>query len=107
MSVLLPEKNDNFYKEFRIVDDDMWKLLLQSKIVITNWHNLSEKTDSKKNPVLKLGKESNEAFCKRVLREFGGAKNILVINNYAVIMIIDTKKNKITCNHVNLHNNSD
>tara|TARA_B100000886_G_scaffold220059_1_gene152861 strand:- start:1634 stop:4321 length:2688 start_codon:yes stop_codon:yes gene_type:complete len=83
LSVLLPSKEDNFYKEFRIVDDEMWRQLLQSKIVITNWHNLAEKSDPKKNTVLKRGNESNEVYCKRVLREFGDAKNILVINDEA------------------------
>jgi len=83
LSVLFPSHEDNFYKEFRIVDDEMWKQLLQAKIVITNWHNLAEKSDPKKNTVLKRGQESNEAFCKRVLKEFGDAKNILVINDEA------------------------
>ena len=83
LSVLLPSKEDNFYKTFRIVDDEMWKKLLQSKIVITNWHNLSEKTDEGKKNVVKRGTESDEAFCKRVIKEFGDAKNILVINDEA------------------------
>jgi type III restriction enzyme len=83
LSVLFPSQEDNFYKEFRIVDDEMWKQLLQAKIVIMNWHNLAEKSDPKKNTVLKRGEESNEVFCKRVLKEFGDAKNILVINDEA------------------------
>jgi type III restriction enzyme len=83
LSVLLPTQEDNFYQVFRIVDDEMWKKLLQSKIIITNWHNLSEKTDNKKKTVLKRGAESDEAFCKRVLKDFGDAKNILVINDEA------------------------
>ena len=53
LSVLFPSHEDNFYKEFRIVDDEMWRQLLQTKIVITNWHNLAEKSDPKKNTVLK------------------------------------------------------
>ena len=83
LDVLKPSHPENFYKEFRIVDEEMWKKLLQSKIYITNWHNLAEKSDPKKNTVLKRGRESNEAFCKRVLSEFGEAKNILVINDEA------------------------
>ena len=83
LSVLNPNKEDNFYKAFRIVDDEMWKKLLQSKILITNWHNLADKTDDNKRGVLKRGKESDEAFCKRVLGDFGDAKNILVINDEA------------------------
>ncbi len=31
----------------------MWKKLLQSKILITNWHNLADKTDDNKKGVLK------------------------------------------------------
>ena len=83
LSVLNPNKEDNFYKAFRIVDDEMWKKLLQSKILITNWHNLADKTDDNKKGVLKRGTESDEAFCKRVLGEFGDAKNILVVNDEA------------------------
>ena len=83
LTVLKPSEEDNFYKEFKIVDDENWKKLLQAKIIITNWHNLAEKTDSKKNTVVKRGVESNEAFCKRVLKDFGDAKNILVINDEA------------------------
>jgi len=83
LSVLIPSKDDNFYKEFRIVDEEMWKQLLQSKIIITNWHNLADKSDDNKKGVLKRGTESDEGFCKRVLKEFGDAKNILVINDEA------------------------
>ena len=83
LSVLNPNKEDNFYKAFRIVDDEMWKKLLQSKILITNWHNLANKIDDNKKGVLKRGTESDEAFCKRLLGDFGDAKNILVINDEA------------------------
>ena len=83
LSVLYPSRDDNFYKAFRVVDDEMWKQLLQSKIIITNWHNLADKSDDKKKSVLKRGTESDEGFCKRVLKEFGDAKNILVINDEA------------------------
>ena len=48
LSVLYPSRDDNFYKAFRVVDDEMWKQLLQSKIIITNWHNLADKSDDKK-----------------------------------------------------------
>ena len=83
LSVLNPSRDDNFYKEFRVVDDEMWKHLLQARIIITNWHNLADKSDDKKKGVLKRGTESDEGFCKRVLKEFGDAKNILVINDEA------------------------
>ena len=47
LNVLQPSAEDNFYEEFKIVDDENWKRLLQAKIIITNWHNLSEKSDLK------------------------------------------------------------
>ena len=81
--VLLPSNSENFYKDFRIVDEDMWRILLQAKIEITNWHNLAEKSDLNKKTVLKRGTESDEAFCRRVLEKFGDAKNILIINDEA------------------------
>jgi type III restriction enzyme len=83
LAVLNPSREDNFYNEFKIVDQDMWKQLLQAKIIITNWHNLAEKSDSQKGTVLKRGEESDEAFCKRVLKDFSDAKHILVINDEA------------------------
>ena len=94
LSVLNPSKEDNFYKSFRIVDDEMWKQLLQSKIIITNWHNLADKSDNKKKGVLKRGTESDEGFCKRVLKDFGDAKNILVINDEAHHCYRFTEKNE-------------
>ena len=83
LSVLQPSSDDNFYKDFKIVDEDNWRKLLTAKIIITNWHNLAEKSDPKKNTVLNRGTESSHAFCKRVLNNFGDAKNILVINDEA------------------------
>ena len=48
LSVLQPSSDDNFYKDFKIVDEDNWRKLLTAKIIITNWHNLAEKSDPKK-----------------------------------------------------------
>jgi len=93
LSVLLPTKEDNFYQGFRIVDDEMWKKLLQAKIIVTNWHNLAEKNDDNKRGVIKRGTESDEAFCKRVIKDFGDSKNILVINDEAHHCYKFAKKN--------------
>ena len=64
LSVLNPNKEDNFYKAFRIVDDEMWKKLLQSKILVTNWHNLADKTDDNKKGVLKEVQKVMKHFAK-------------------------------------------
>ena len=70
LSVLFPSQEDNFYKEFRIVDDEMWKQLLQAKIVVTNWHNLAAKSDKEKYRVKKEEKKVMKHF-ERVLKNLG------------------------------------
>ena len=82
LSVLNPFQEDNFYEEFQIVNDEMMQKLQLGKIIITNWHNLSSQSDTNKT-VVQRGQESDQAFCKRILKPFGDSKNILVINDEA------------------------
>jgi type III restriction enzyme len=50
--------------------------------MVTNWHQLAEETDPKRS-VLRRGKESDAAFCKRVLRPLGEKRRIMVLNDEA------------------------
>ncbi|MCX5657896.1 MAG: DEAD/DEAH box helicase family protein, partial [Candidatus Omnitrophica bacterium] len=81
LQVLLPSIPDNFYQSFGLVDSTMWQELLQSKIEVTNWHTLAPINENYGPKVQKKGPESDEAFSKRVLPDFGN--NILVINDEA------------------------
>ncbi|MBI4377525.1 MAG: DEAD/DEAH box helicase family protein [Nitrospinae bacterium] len=83
LQVLLPEKEDNFYQSFILVDSAMWQDLLQAKIAVTNWHNLAPINENYGPKVMKKGPESDEAFVRRVLSDFGNANNILIINDEA------------------------
>ena len=83
LQVLLPENKDNFYQSFILVDSAMWQDLLQAKIAVTNWHNLAPINENYGPKVMKKGPESDEAFVRRVLSDFGNANNILIINDEA------------------------
>ncbi|MBI5097828.1 MAG: DEAD/DEAH box helicase family protein [Nitrospirae bacterium] len=83
LQVLLPASDDNFYEAFRLVDSTMRQELLDTKIIVTNWHTLAPLDENSGPRVIKKGAESDEAFFKRVLPEFGNAANILVINDEA------------------------
>lgn len=83
LQVLLPENGDNFYQSFMLVDSTMWQDLLQSKILVTNWHNLAPINENYGPKVVKKGPEISEAFVRRVLPDFGNANNILIINDEA------------------------
>jgi type III restriction enzyme len=83
LQVLLPESEDNFYQAFVLVDSSMWQELLNSKITVTNWHTLAPIDENSGPKVVKKGLESDEAFVRRVLPDFGNATNILVINDEA------------------------
>lgn len=83
LQVLIPSNADNFYESFNIVPPDMWQDLLSAKIIVTNWHNLAPIKENSGPKVIKKGPESDEAFFRRVLPEFNGAEDILVINDEA------------------------
>lgn len=83
LQVLYPFNIDNFYQAFNLLDGSMYQDLLQAKILIENWHTLTPVNENYGPKVIKKGPESNEAFVKRVLPDFGNATNILVINDEA------------------------
>lgn len=83
LRVLLPSNEDNFYQAFDLLDSAMWQEILGAKIMVTNWHTLAPYNENYGPKVIKKGPESNEAFVRRVLPDFGNASNILVINDEA------------------------
>ncbi len=83
LQVLIPGKSGNYYEKFDLVPRGMFERLLQGRFQITNWHLFQPKDNSRSRSVVQRGVESDSAFCKRVLKELGNKKNILVINDEA------------------------
>lgn len=83
LQVLLPQNPDNFYQQFHLLEGNMWQELLQAKIIVENWHTLAPINENYGPKVIKKGPESEESFVRRVLPDFGNARNILVINDEA------------------------
>ena len=80
LQVLFPSHTDNFYDIFNIVPPSFFEKLNRGRIRIHNWHSLMPETDASRS-VVKLGKESNTAFAKRILRH--DLDKIVVINDEA------------------------
>lgn len=83
LQVLLPMNPGNYYGKFDIVPQGMTEWLLQARFEITNWHLFLPKDDRRTHSVVQRGSESDTAFCRRIFRELGSRKNILVINDEA------------------------
>lgn len=92
LRVLLPNDPDNYYRKRDIVPADMIAQLGQAKIIVTNYHAflLREKISAGKltKSILASGQtnpftETPDQMVRRVCREIGNKKNIIVINDEA------------------------
>ncbi|GAB6284902.1 MAG: DEAD/DEAH box helicase family protein [Methanoregula sp.] len=92
LRVLLPNDPDNYYRERDILSNDQLVKLGQAKIIITNFHTFLPREKIKAGKLTKSlladGKdgvftETPDQMVRRVCREFGTKKNILVINDEA------------------------
>jgi type III restriction enzyme len=92
LRVLLPNLADNYYKKWDLVPPDLQAELLKAKILITNFHAflLREKVAAGKltKSILKEGDvspftETPDEMVRRVCRELGTKKNIIVMNDEA------------------------
>ncbi len=92
LRVLMPNDSGNYYRERDIVPPGMQDWLSQAKILITNFHSfqLREKIAAGKitKSILADGNpgiftESPDQMVRRVCREFGTKKNIIVLNDEA------------------------
>jgi type III restriction enzyme len=83
LQVLLPWHPKNYYERFDLVPGSFLERLQQGRFQITNWHLFQPRDDSRSKSVVQRGVESDNAFCKRVLKDLGNKKNILVINDEA------------------------
>jgi len=92
LRVLLPNDPDNYYRKLDVLPAEQLERLGRAKIIITNFHafQLREKVKAGKltKAILADGEsglftETPDQMVRRVLREFGNKKNIIVINDEA------------------------
>lgn len=92
LRVLLPNDPNNYYRERDILPPDLMAELHKTKIIITNFHTFKPRETASAGKLTKsvLGADKTSAFTetphqmvRRVCREFGNKKNIIVINDEA------------------------
>ncbi len=92
LRVLLPNDPDNYYRAHDIVPPDLLVQLGQAKILVTNFHGFKPRelisAGKLTKSILSNGKdgaftESPDQMVRRVCREFGNKKNLVVINDEA------------------------
>jgi type III restriction enzyme len=82
LQVLLPSEG-SYYDEFNLCpSESMRQKLNQAEVLIENWHTLMPLKEVQRSVVQK-GKESDEAFTRRVLGKLATHKDIIVINDEA------------------------
>lgn len=92
LRVLFPNDPENYYRQRDIIPTDQLQKLGQAKIIITNFHTFLPREKIKAGKLTKSlladGKngvftETPDQVVRRVCREFGTKKNIIVINDEA------------------------
>ncbi len=92
LRVLLPSDPENYYRARDIIPPQLYELLGQAKIVISNYHafQLRETVEASKltKAILAEGevspfRETPHQMVRRVCREFGNKRNIIVLNDEA------------------------
>ncbi|MCX7598951.1 MAG: DEAD/DEAH box helicase family protein [Armatimonadetes bacterium] len=83
LQVLKPWEEGNYYDEFDLVPSGLRANLDRGKFMVVNWQAMQVQDDERSRTVLNRGREGEAAFCRRVLRELGGKRNLLVINDEA------------------------
>lgn len=83
LQVLYPGNEKNVYDEFHLCPTEaMRQKLNQVELLIENWHTLMPLKEPSRS-VVKKGKESDEAFTRRVLGKLADHKDLIVINDEA------------------------
>jgi type III restriction enzyme len=77
-----PKHSESLYIEFDLIPPQYSSLLGQVRVQVMNWHGLAPKEDPKRS-VLKRGRESDAAFCRRVLTDLSPTGRVLVLNDEA------------------------
>jgi type III restriction enzyme len=82
LQVLLPSEG-SYYDEFNLCPSEALRQKLnQAEVLIENWHTLMPLKEADRS-VVKKGRESDEAFTRRVLGKLAAHKDIIVINDEA------------------------
>ena len=82
LQVLLPSEA-SYYDEFNLCPSEALRQKLnQAEVLIENWHTLMPLKEADRS-VVKKGRESDEAFTRRVLGKLAVHKDIIVINDEA------------------------
>lgn len=83
LQVLYPGHEKNVYDEFRLCpNESMRQQLNRVELAVENWHTLMPLKEQARS-VVKKGKESDEAFTRRVLGKLADRKDLIVINDEA------------------------
>lgn len=83
LRVLYPGELDNAYDQFALCPSEaMRQQLNRAEILVDNWHALMPLKDAERS-VVKKGRESDEAFVRRVLGKLAMCRDIVVINDEA------------------------
>lgn len=77
-----PKHPESLYVEFDLIPPQYSSLLGQVRVQVMNWHGLFPKEDPKRS-VVKRGRESDAAFCRRVLTGLSPTGRVLVLNDEA------------------------
>ncbi len=83
LQVLCPQVAGNYYDRFDLVPPGYRDALGSGRVFVTNWHAFLVQDDGKRRGIVQRGRESDQAFVKRVLAGLGNAKNLLVLNDEA------------------------
>ena len=90
LRVILPNDPNNYYRERDLVPADLVATLQRAQVVITNFHSFAQKerTDASKLTKKLSGQEASgvsretpDQMVRRVCRELGTKRNILVLND--------------------------
>ena len=77
-----PRHPESVYVQFELIPVKYSSLLGLVKVQVMNWHQLAPKEDPKRG-IVQRGKESDAAFCRRVLTDLSNKGKILVLNDEA------------------------
>ncbi|MBN9133352.1 MAG: DEAD/DEAH box helicase family protein [Nitrosospira multiformis] len=83
LQVLLPGATENYYDAFSLCpSESMRQKLNRMELLIENWHALMPLREPEKS-VVKKGRESDEAFTRRVLGKLAACRDLVIINDEA------------------------
>ena len=83
LQVLLPGHPENYYDQFSMCpNESLRQKLNQVELLIENWHSLMPLKEVDRS-VVKKGRESDEAYVRRVLGKLATHKDLVIINDEA------------------------